>query len=101
MGLAVNDGKTKHMLSTSRDVRRVDFQITADNYTFDTVKEFIYLGSAVIAKNDISLEIKRTITFTKRCYYGLNGQNNTLQDAHPIIRYPQQKQFISSLKSSL
>ena len=24
-----------------------DSRITADNYTFDTVKEFIYLGSAV------------------------------------------------------
>ena len=47
MGLAVNEGKTKYMLSTSRDVRRIDSQITADNYTFETVKEFIYLGSAV------------------------------------------------------
>ena len=38
MGLAVNEGKTKYMLSTSRDARRIDYQITADNYTFDTVK---------------------------------------------------------------
>ena len=41
MGLAVNEGKTKYMLSTSRDVRRIDSQITADNYAFETVKEFI------------------------------------------------------------
>ena len=33
MGLAVNGGKTKHMFSTSRDVRRIDARITADNYT--------------------------------------------------------------------
>ena len=39
MGLAVNEGKTKYMLSTSRDVRRIASQITADNYTFDTVNE--------------------------------------------------------------
>ena len=42
MGLAVSkEGKRKYILSTRRDVRRVDSQITTDNYTFDTVKEFI------------------------------------------------------------
>ena len=60
MGLAVNEGKTKYLLSTSREVQRIDSQITADNYTFDTVKEFIYLGSAVTTKNDVSVEIKRS-----------------------------------------
>ena len=41
MGLAVNEGKTKYMFSTSRDVWRIDSRITVNNYTFDTVKEFI------------------------------------------------------------
>ena len=87
MGLAVNEGKTKYMFSTS--FRRIDSRITADNDTFDTVKEFMYLGSAVTTKNDVSLEIKRKITLANRCYYGLNRQlsirddTNTLQDAHP------------------
>ena len=62
MGLAVNEGKTKYMLSTSRDVRCIDSQNAVDNYTFDTVNEFIYLGSAITIKNDVSLEIKRRIT---------------------------------------
>ena len=62
------------MFSTSRDVRRIDSRITANNYTFDTVKEFIYLGSAVTTKNDVRLDIKRRITLADRCYYGLNGQ---------------------------
>ena len=44
--------------------------ITADNYTFDIVKEFIHLGSAVTTTN-VSLEIKRWITVANRCYYGL------------------------------
>ena len=56
------------------EVRRIDSRITADNYTFDTVKEFIYLCSAVTTKNDVSLEIKRRITLANRSYYGLNGQ---------------------------
>ena len=67
MGLAVSEGKTKYMFSTSRDVRCIDSRITADNYTFDTVKEFIYLGSAVTTTNDVSLEIKRRITLANRC----------------------------------
>ena len=74
MDLAVNEGKTKHMLSTSRDVRHIDSQFTGNNYTFDTVKEFIYLGSAVTTKNDVSLEIKSSYTLANRCCYGLNGQ---------------------------
>ena len=55
-------------------MRRINSQITADNYTFDTVKEYIYLGSAVTTKNYVSLEIKRRITLASRCYCGLNGQ---------------------------
>ena len=39
-------------------MRRIDSQVTVDNYTFATVNEFIYLGFAV------SLEIKRRITLT-------------------------------------
>ena len=48
-------------------MRRINSKITADNYTFDTVNEFIYLGSAVTTKNDASLEIKRRITLVNSC----------------------------------
>ena len=78
MGLAVNEGKTKYMFSTSRDVRRIDSRITADNYTFDRVKEFIYIGSAVTTKNDVSLEIKRRITPANSCNYGFNRQLSSI-----------------------
>ena len=58
-------------------------------FTFDTVKEFIYLGSAVTTKNDVSLEIKRRITLANRCYYGLNGQlsNRDLSRTTKLILY--------------
>ena len=39
----------------------------ADTNTFDIVKEFIYLGSAVSSKNDVSLEIQRRIGFASMC----------------------------------
>ena len=55
-------------------MQRTDPQVTADNYTFDTVKEFISLDSAATTKKDVSLEFKRRITFANMCYYGLNGQ---------------------------
>ena len=74
MGLAVNEGKTKYMFSTSRKVRCIDFQIPRLRPITILLKEFIYLGSAVTTKNDVSLEIKRRITLANRCYYGLNGQ---------------------------
>ena len=73
MGLIVNEGETKYMLSTSRDMQRIDYRITTDNYTFEAVKEFIYFGSAVTTTNYVSLEIKRRLTLANRCYYGLNG----------------------------
>ena len=71
------------MLSTSRNVRRLDSQITTDNYTFDAVKEFVCLGSTVttnndiiITNNDVILEIKRRLTLANRCSNGLSGQLN-------------------------
>ena len=41
MSLAINEGKTKYILRTSRDVQRIVSQITADNDIFDIVKELI------------------------------------------------------------
>ena len=66
-------GRTKRDVTAFSSIERestIYSQITADNYTFDTVKEFIYLGS----KNVVSLEIKRRITLTNKSYYDLNGQ---------------------------
>ena len=74
VGLAVNEGKTKYMLSTCRESQRHGTTISLGGYTFERVKEFVYLGSAVNSKNNVSLEIKRRITLANRCYYGLSRQ---------------------------
>ena len=47
------------MLSTCKDAQRINSQVIADNYTLETVKEFVYLGTTVTTKNDVSLEIKQ------------------------------------------
>ena len=62
------------MLSTSGDVFRIGFQIMANSYNFDDVKEFIYLGSAINTNNDVSLAIKRRVTLANSCYFDLNRQ---------------------------
>ena len=59
MGLPINEQNTKYISPTSRDVRRIDSRIMADNHSFDRVKEFIYLGFTT--KNDVSLQIKRPL----------------------------------------
>ena len=43
MCLAVNEGKTKYMLSTYGNVTRMASHITANSYEFDVVKEFVYV----------------------------------------------------------
>ena len=40
MGLAINEGKTKCILTTSKNVQHIDSRITADNYTFDSDDDF-------------------------------------------------------------
>ena len=52
MGLAVNEDKTKYMLTTSGVVPRTGSQITANSYNFDVVKEFLYLGTAINTNKD-------------------------------------------------
>ena len=42
---AIKDCKAKYILTISRDMGIIEFQATADCYTFDIVSEFIYLGS--------------------------------------------------------
>ncbi|XP_070136101.1 uncharacterized protein [Drosophila bipectinata] len=70
VGLAVNMEITKFIMCSSRESRRLDSQRTAENYSFGSVKEFIYLGTAITSTNDVSLEIKRRITLANRCYFG-------------------------------
>ena len=77
------------MLSTSRNARHIDSQITADNYTFETVREFVNLSSAITTINDVSLEIKCRITLANKCCSDLNGQlsNRDLSRTTEIIFY--------------
>ena len=74
VGLAVNEDKTKLLVSTSRRSTRLGQYVNVDNrHNFEVVDEFIYLGSAVNKNNDVSLEIKRRIVLANRCYFALSN----------------------------
>ena len=70
-------------------MRRIRSQRTANNDTFDVIKEFIHLGSAVTSKNYVSVEIKRSNNPANRWCYGLNRQlsNRVLSSSTKLILY--------------
>lgn len=64
--MLVNDGKTKYMLVTSKDMRRIRFSITLGNYTFDVVSELFYLG-AWRSNEELLLPIRVNIALGNNC----------------------------------
>ena len=71
--LVVNESRTKLLLPTAKDTS-IGVSVEIDGYTFEVVKDFVYLGSSINTDNDISLEIRRRITLANRCYFGLIKQ---------------------------
>ena len=70
------------MLSTSRDVWRIDSQITADNYTFNTVKykkctqtKEKYMQMKIQRNLKTRLEEKLKLIITKKVQVHKNNQN--------------------------
>lgn len=74
LGLAVNEDKTKYMLATNKQSSRLGSHVTVAGYSFEVVKDFVYLGSSMTSTNNISVEIQRRITLANRCYFGLSRQ---------------------------
>ncbi|KAL4084839.1 hypothetical protein QTP88_027723 [Uroleucon formosanum] len=69
MGLHVNEGKTKYMV-VSRTPPNID-SIVVDNYKFEKVDNFKYLGININNKNDMHIEINERITSGNRCYFSI------------------------------
>jgi hypothetical protein len=72
LGLVINEDKTKFMEATSEPSGKVS--ITINNYKFEIVKEFKYLGTIVTSDNNISAEINSRTLMANKCYYGLKNQ---------------------------
>ena len=71
MGLEINEGKTKLLASTVQYQNRIGLSMEIGNYDFEVVPSFVYLGSMVTDKNDMTSEIQRRILRASKCYYGL------------------------------
>ena len=54
VGLAVNENKTKYLVSTSKNLSLEEF-VEIDRFKFKVVKDFVYLGSSINSANNISL----------------------------------------------
>ena len=75
VGLAVNGEKTKLMISKRKTTSsRLGPTVELENYSFEVVKDFIYLGTAINETKEINFEIPRRIMMASRCYYGLSKQ---------------------------
>ncbi|PSN54154.1 hypothetical protein C0J52_06854 [Blattella germanica] len=66
-GLKINVEKTKYMLVTKKENNTNCIKI--NDYTFDQVQEFTYLGSKLNSENNVGREIKQRITNGNRTYY--------------------------------
>lgn len=72
MGLEVNQSKTKYLITNPREIPPSHIQV--DDYAFERVEEFIYLGSLITQDNEMGEEIKRRIVAANKCYFGLVRQ---------------------------
>jgi hypothetical protein len=64
VGLKINEQNIKYMIAARND-------LWGKSRHFEVVKEFVYLGSLMTPKNDMSLEIQRRIQTANRCFFGL------------------------------
>ena len=72
MGLRINEEKTKYLTTGDSKNQQRNFQI--ENFNFESVQSFTYLGSLINANNDNSAEIKKRILMANRGFYGLKRQ---------------------------
>jgi sorting nexin-29 len=69
MGLKINEEKTKYLTTRVNKNQPKHFQI--ENFNFETVQSFTYLGSLINVNNDNSAEIKKRILLANKSFYGL------------------------------
>jgi sorting nexin-29 len=71
MGLKINEEKTKYLATRVHKNQLKHFQI--ENFNFETVQSFTYLGSLLNVNNDNSVEIKKRILLANKGFYGLDN----------------------------
>ena len=72
VGLYLNEDKTKYMCSI-REEQRTGHLVNFGRFNFESVKEFVYLGTQVNINNNTGEEISRRIASANRCLFGLSA----------------------------
>ena len=72
VGLKINEEKTKYMTTRVNKHQPKHFQI--ENFNFETVQSFTYVGFLLDVNNDNSVEIRKRLLLANKCFYGLNKQ---------------------------
>ena len=70
MGLNINEKKNKYL--TARVTKNQPKHFQVENFNFETVQIFTYLGSLLNVNNDNSAEIQGRILMDNKCFYGQN-----------------------------
>jgi hypothetical protein len=70
VGLKPNEQKRKYMIAARNDrkIRDVGQSVAIGDQHFEVIKEFVYLGSLMTPRNDVSLEIQRIIQTANMCF---------------------------------
>lgn len=70
--LKINESKTKHIRMTRVVTETTSQYITINNYNFESVNSFTYLGALRHNKNDMDLIINDRIQAAQKCFYAYN-----------------------------
>lgn len=72
MGLNINEEKTKYMITNENNKqRKTEPYIKIQDYIFEKVNNFTYLGALVNRHNNIQEEINKRILNSNKCYFAM------------------------------
>jgi len=68
VGLSINEDKTKYMQIKRMETKDIT-QLKIENFTFENVENFNYMGSILNADNKMNIEIAERIAKGNKAYY--------------------------------
>src|ERR1700744_3058784 len=104
VGLVVSEDKTKYMVLDRSHGTRIGQNLTMNEYNFEVVQSFKYLGSIVNVANDLDEELKTRTIQDNRCFYALkhlfrSNEVSTIQNISQDCCYICQQNLHFDIKS--
>jgi len=73
IGLKVNSDKTKYMVMSQDQKAGQSHNIRTDNFSFERVEKFKYLGTTLTNENSVQEEIRNRLKSGNACYYSVQN----------------------------